>query len=62
MFGKMFIKIIERVVVMIYGCVCFWDFIEGVYLNEKKFVVDGIEKCCDLFFCFVKENEVVKVG
>lgn len=47
---------------IIYGCVCCWDFIWGVYLNEKKLMVDGVEKCCDLFVCFVKEDEVVIFG
>ena len=62
MFGKMPSKITERVVATTYGCACSQDFIEGVHPNEKKFVADGIEKCRDIFSCFVKENEVVKVG
>ena len=62
MFGKMPTKITERVVSTTYGCACSRDFIEGVHPNEKKFVADGIVKCRDLFSCFVKENEVVKVG
>ena len=52
----------ERVVAMTYGVACSRDFIEGVHPNEKKFVADGIEKCRDVFSCFVKENEAVKVG
>ncbi|KAJ7353749.1 hypothetical protein OS493_032619 [Desmophyllum pertusum] len=62
MFGKMPGKITERVVSTTYGCACSRDFIEGVHPKEKKFVADGIEKCRDLFACFVKENEIVKVG
>ena len=45
-----------------YGAGCTRDFIEGVHPEEKKFIADGVEKCGDLFSCFVKENEVVKLG
>lgn len=62
MFGKMPGKITERVVATTYGCACSRDFIEGVHPKKKKFVADGIEKCRDLFACFVKENEIVKIG
>lgn len=62
MFGKMPGKITERVVATTYGCACSRDFIEGVHPEEKKFVADGIKKCLDLFACFVKENEIVKIG
>lgn len=59
MFGKSFMKIIEWVVVMIYGFGCVWDFIKGVYFEEKKIIVYGVEKCNNLFKCFIKENECV---
>jgi len=62
MFGKKPAKIIERVVSVTYGASCTRDFIEGVHPEEKKFIADGVEKCGDLFSCFVKENEVVKLG
>lgn len=52
-------KIIEWVVVMIYGFGCVWDFIKGVYFEEKKIIVYGVEKCNNLFKCFIKENECV---
>lgn len=45
-----------------YGAKCSRNFIEGFHPDEKKFVADGIEKCGDLFCCFVKEKQVVKVG
>lgn len=45
-----------------YGVDCCWEFVCGVYLEEKKFVVNGVEMCNDLFNYFVKENEVVKFG
>lgn len=38
-------KIFERVVFIIFGVDCLVDFIEGIYFEEKKFIVDGIEKC-----------------
>ena len=62
MFGKKPAKITERVVGITYGAGCTRDFIEGVHPEEKKFIADGVEKCGDLFRCFVKENEVVKFG
>lgn len=62
MFGKKPTKITQRVVSTTYGAGCARDFIEGVHPEEKKFIADGVEKCVDLFSCFVKENEVVKLG
>ena len=62
MFGKKPAKITERVVSTTYGAGCTRNFIEGIHPQEKKFLVDGVEKCMDLFNCFVKENEVVKLG
>ena len=62
MFGKKPAKITERVVSTTYGASYTRNFIEGIHPLEKKFIVDGVEKCMDLFDCFVKENEVVKLG
>ena len=62
MFGKKPAKITQRVMSTTYGAECARDFIEGFHPDEKKFVADGVEKCGDLFFCFVKEKRVVKVG
>ena len=62
MFGKKPAKITQRVMSTTYGANCSRDFIEGFHPEEKKFVADGIEKCGDLFSCFVKEKRVVKVG
>lgn len=62
MFGKKLAKITQRVMSTTYGAECSRDFIEGFHPEEKKFVADGIEKCGDLFYCFVKEKRVVKVG
>ena len=61
-FGKKPSKITERVASTTYGAGSVRDFIHGVHPEEKKFIVDGVEKCGDLFRCFVKENEVVKLG
>lgn len=61
-FGKKPETITARVVSTTYGSGCSRDFIEGVHREEKRFVVDGIEKCDKLFSCFVKEDTVVKVG
>ena len=62
MFGKMPSKITARIVSITYGADCSRDFIQGFHPEEKKFVADGIEKCGDLFSCFVKENETIKLG
>lgn len=61
-FGKKPTKITQRVMSTTYGASCTKDFIEGFHPEEKKFLVDGIEKCRGAFRCFVKENKVVKVG
>ena len=62
MFGKKPTKITERVVATTYGASCSKDFVQGVHPEEKKFLVDGVEKCNDVFRRFVKENERVRVG
>ena len=61
-FGKKPSKITERVVCTTYGADGSVDFVEGVHPEEKKFIADGVEKCNDIFFRFVKENKVVKLG
>ena len=61
-FGKKPASTTERVVSTAYGTNSVVDFIKGVHPEEKKFVVDGIEKCDDIFSYFVKENKVVKLG
>ena len=61
-FGKKPSKITERVVCTTYGADGSVDFVEGVHPEEKKFIADGVEKCDDIFFRFVKENKVVKLG
>ena len=61
-FGKQPGKITERVVATTYGADCSRNFIEGVLLEEKKFVADGSEECEDLFNKFVLENSSVPIG
>lgn len=62
LFGKRPTKITQRVLRKTYGADCCRDFIKGVHPEEYKFVVNGKEMCSDVFNCFVKENEVVKLG
>ena len=62
MFGKKPVKITQRVVSKTYGADCCRDFVRGIHPEEKKFVANGVEMCSDLFNCFVKENEIVKLG
>ena len=62
MFGKKPSKITERVMRTTYGAACWREFIQGVHREEKKFVVDGIEYCNDLFCLFVRENDTVRTG
>lgn len=61
-FGKKPSKISERVVCTTYGADGCVDFVEGVHPKEKKFIADGVEKCDEVFFLFVKKNKVVKLG
>ena len=61
-FGKKPTKISERVVSTTFGSDRSIDFIEGVHPEEKKFITNGIEKCGQVFKCFVRENSVVKLG
>ena len=62
MFGKKPNKIAERVLTKTYGADCCRDFIKGVHPEKNKFLVNGKEMCSDVFNCFVKENEIVKLG
>ena len=62
MFGKMPGKIASRVIGMTYGVETTRIFIQGAHPEEKKFVADGIDRCRDIFACFVKANDTVKVG
>ncbi len=61
-FGKKPAKITERVMRTTYGANSARTFIPGVHREEKKFIVDGIEKCHDVFNLFVRENVAVRIG
>lgn len=61
-FGKQPGKITERVVSTTYGASCARNFIKSVHPEEKKFIVDGVEKCDDIFYLYVCENSSVKIG
>ena len=61
-FGKNPTKITERVISTTYGIDTCRDFIPVIHPEEKKSVMDGIEKCMDIFSCLVKENKVIKLG
>ena len=52
----------RRVVGTSYGADCSRNFVRGKHPEEKKFLVNGEEKCRDLFKCFVKETDTVKQG
>ena len=62
MFGKRPTKITQRVLRKTYGADCCRGLIKGVHPEENKFVANGKEMCSDVFNCFVKENDVVKLG
>ena len=62
MFGRKPSKISGRVVRTTYGMAYAPDFIRGFDREEKKFFVDGIEKCNDKFDVFVRENATVQNG
>lgn len=52
----------RRVVGTSFGADCSRNFVRGKHPEGKKFLVNGEEKCRDLFNCFVKETDTVKHG
>ena len=52
----------RRVLRTTYGADCSRNFARGKHPEEKKFLVNGKEKCRDLFNCFVKESDTVEHG
>ena len=62
MFGKNPAKITERVVSTTYGANCWRKFDKSILPEEKRFFVEGREMCGGLFCCFVKENEIARLG
>lgn len=62
LFGKNPSRITQRVVSKTYGADCCREFVRDVHPEAKKFVANGVEMCSDLLNCFVKEDEVVRLG
>lgn len=52
----------SRVMTASYGIRVHRLFLDGLHPESKKIVVNGIPRCKDIFFKFVKVDEVVKVG
>ena len=52
----------SRVMTASYGIRVHRLFLDGLHPESKKVVINGIPQCKDVFFKFVKVNEVVKVG
>ena len=52
----------SRIMTSTYGIRVHKLFLEGLHPDSKKEIINGIPRCKDIFFKFVKVNEVVKVG
>lgn len=52
----------SRIMSSTYGIRVHRLFLEGLHPDSKKEVINGLPRCKDVFFKFVKANEVVKVG
>ena len=52
----------SRVMTTSYGIRVHRLFLDGLHPESKKIVINGIPRCKDIFFKFVKVNEVVRVG
>lgn len=52
----------SRVMTASYGIRVHRLFLDGLHPESKKIVVNGIPRCKDIFFKFVKVDEVVRVG
>ena len=52
----------SRVMTASYGIRIHRLFLDGLHPDSKKVIINGIPRCKDVFFKFVKANEVVKVG
>ena len=52
----------SRVMTASYGVRVHRRFLDGLHPESKKIVVNGIPRCKDIFFKFVKVDEVVRVG
>lgn len=52
----------SRVMTSTYGIRIHKLFLDGLHPDSKKEIINGIPRCKDVFFKFVKVNKVVKVG
>ena len=62
MFGQKPDLFESRIMTTTYGIRVHRLFLDGLHPESKKEVIEGIPRCKDVFFKFVKVNEVVKVG
>lgn len=62
MFGQKPDLFESRIMTLTYGIRVHKLFLDGLHPESKKEVIAGIPRCKDVFFKFVKINEVVKVG
>lgn len=62
MFGQKTTTVSSRIMATTYGFSGWSNFDPEIHDPQKKVIVEGVEKCKDLFNVIVKENEVVKVG
>ena len=61
MFGQRPDLIESRVMTTSYGTRVLRLFLDGLHPESKKVIINGIPRCKDVFFKFVKVNEVIKV-
>lgn len=62
MFGQKPDVFKSRVMTASYGIRVHRLFLDGLHPDSKKVMINGVARCKDVFFKFVKVNEIVKVG
>lgn len=62
MFGQRPDVLESRVMNTSYGVRVHRLFLDGLHPDSKKVMINGVARCKDVFFKFVRANEVVKVG
>lgn len=62
MFGQKPNTFESRIMATTYGIRVHKLFLDGLHPESKKEIIAGIPRCKDVFFKFVKVDEVVKVG
>lgn len=61
-FGYCFIMIMLRILCFIYGIDIFLEFDFKIYREDKKIMIDGVERCEDYFFVIFFVGIEVKIG